>query len=367
MDLLGAVLTGRPVSEQEVLTIVQRREREGLYLEYKRGLWLAAEKSPGHELREYTSGFANAEGGLLIVGVVGGEEAQGDQKWTIESASCPDKAGWDSWLSHVLEPIGARTRVRWQVVLVDGQEVVLVATDRAEALIRVYEKPDLVCYLRIGDETIKIDDTLFADLALGRRAKPDLRLTFESVMQGGRDSLGFYLNIAVTVHNQGLVWVPDLKVAWVGYSHNLMRAQESLTRYIDVRATTSAGPQVTITEFDSRVRLTRDSNFRESISGRNQDLRPFESAEFGARVQGLPASEEAVQWVWAGAILVLPQQASPLWAQVAVKGIGHERPTVQAWVPPIGTAPVVLWAWDRGRPSEFAEIFGEHEPPGTWP
>jgi hypothetical protein len=80
MNMLGAVLTGRAVAPADVLGLIQQREREGLYLEYKRGAWLDRAKSAGHEMREYASAFANAEGGLLIVGVVGGEDAQKGQQ-----------------------------------------------------------------------------------------------------------------------------------------------------------------------------------------------------------------------------------------------------------------------------------------------
>src|SRR6185503_7237783 len=144
---------------------------EGLYLEYKRGLWMSDE-DVAREVRRYVSGFANAEGGLLAIGIVGGEDAQGDQRWSFEPPVCPDRSGWDAWLSRTIQHVAVSTRVRWQIVSLEQGDCVLVATSRSESLVRVYEKPSLVGYLRVGDQTIPMGDSLFADLALGRRMRP---------------------------------------------------------------------------------------------------------------------------------------------------------------------------------------------------
>ena len=148
------------------------------------------------ELRAQVSGFANAEGGVLIIGIVGGETSQGADAWTFESPVCPDQAGWDEWLGRVLSDVSAKTRVEWKVVPVDGVDVVVVAANRAEALIRVYEKPNLVCHLRVGPQTVPIPESLFADLALGRRAKPDLAIE-DLIVKPTNDSLGFHLHLTI--------------------------------------------------------------------------------------------------------------------------------------------------------------------------
>jgi hypothetical protein len=174
-------------------------------------------------------------GGLFVVGIVGGEVSHGAAQWSIEGVTaCPDPAGWTAWLSAVLQEVSVRTRVRWQIRKADdGNDIVLVAVDRAQELIRLYKRPALLCHLRVGDETVSIDDTLYADLVLGRRVKPDLELLAPKVTVS-RDSIGHHMNVNVTVQNNGLVWVPDMKVAWVGYSHGQMpAASESLRRQLE--------------------------------------------------------------------------------------------------------------------------------------
>jgi hypothetical protein len=55
--------------------------------------------------------------------------------------------------------------------------VLLVAIDRARALVYVIEDGQPVYYLRFGHQTLPMGQTHVTDLLLGRRARPDLRVT----------------------------------------------------------------------------------------------------------------------------------------------------------------------------------------------
>jgi hypothetical protein len=199
----------------------------------------------------------------------------------------------------------------------------------------VYEKPALVTYLRIAEQTIAIDDTLFADLALGRRARPDLDLD-EPIARAGKDSTGFFLNVSIRLRNRGLVWVPDVRASWVGYGNSGEVASEALLRHLDVRPSEPAGVLLRISDFNSRDRLSAD---------RQEELRPFRDTRFGAKLAGFPASSEASTWAWAAAIVVIPKDGTPLWAQIAAEGNGLDEKKARAfaWVPQKGTIPVVTW------------------------
>ena len=230
-ELLNDLLSARRADPEIIRGFVAEQVLESLYLEYKGGAWL--DQDGAKKVRAWVSGFANAEGGVLVIGIVGGEEAQGAKKWSFEAPTLPDLAGWDAWLGRVLSEVNAKTRVAWKVVPIDGADVVVIAANRAEELIRVYEKPNLVCHLRIGDNTVQIDETLFVDLALGRRAKPDLALAPK--IEGSTDSNGFRLTVDVLVHNQGLLWVPDLTVTVIGYATHGTPTPISLIRRLDLR------------------------------------------------------------------------------------------------------------------------------------
>jgi hypothetical protein len=363
LELLDDVLSRRTPDPAIVAGLVRERVREGLYHEYKRGQWLR--KDTAQELRAYVSGFANAEGGVLIIGVVGGEPSQGAAAWTFEAPVCPDSAGWDEWLGRVLSEVSAKTRVAWQLVKIDGVDVVVVAANRAEELIRVYEKPNLVCHLRVGPQTVPIPETLFADLALGRRAKPDLVLE-QLQVDGGTDSLGFHLNVSLFVHNQGLLWVPDLSVAWSGYARGLL-ASSSLKRLLDLRPTRADLAPVVGEEFNVWVRdqIHGGGGWRARQDDKPRQVKPFERTRLATQITGLPVTTVSGPWAWYAAIVVLPKNGAPLWAQLAAHGKTGVLTVARAWPLPPGTRPVLAWFEGNDVPPSPEAFLGPTLPAAT--
>ncbi len=323
---------------------------ETLYLEYKRGKWLDEDGTT--KVREYVSGFANAEGGVLVIGIVGGEEAQGADKWSFEAPTLPDKAGWDAWLGRVLSEIITKTRVAYTVVSVDGADVIVIATNRAEELIRVYEKPNLVCYLRVGDNTVPIDETLFVDLALGRRAKPDL--TIEQLkIEGSIDTPGFHLNVTFILHNQGLLWVPDLTAAWSGYAAGGTPASASLKRRLHLHPP----------KREAVVAVVGPVNVPTgAVAGEPKQVKPFEQVRCGMQIRGIPVRYQNGFWAWYAAVMVLPQNGSPVWAQLAVHGYADAATAIKAWALPAGTTPVLAWFEESEVPPSIEAFFGPSTP-----
>jgi hypothetical protein len=348
LELLDSMLSGGKADPAIISGLVGEKVPEGLYVEYKRGRWLDSDRT--QDLRTYVSGFANAEGGLLIIGIVGGEDVQGSDKWSIEAPTCPDKAGWTPWLSRVLSVVSAKTRVEWQIVEVDQKDVVVIAANRAQELIRVFEKRNAICYLRIGDSTVPIDETLYADLALGRRAKPDLAMEELDVV-GTNDSRGFFLAVSLSVHNQGLLWVPAVSVAWCGYSVLGETASASLKRELALRPPSEGNLEPKVGSLNLW-----------GLSTLLAEVRPFQQARFAAQINGLPVQPGVGAWAWYGAVMVLPQNGSPLWAQLAVHGAGIVAHLGKAWALPPGTAPVVAWFHGDGVPRELKTTFGDAAP-----
>jgi hypothetical protein len=356
-ELLADVLGRRPVDATILAGLVCEKVGEGSFHEYKRGLWVTT-ADVKQELRAQVSGFANAEGGVVIIGIVGGEPSQGAAAWSFEAPTCPDAAGWDEWLGRVLSEISAKTRVEWQVVSVKGVDVVVVAANRAEALIRVYEKPNLVCHLRVGPQTVPIPETLFADLALGRRAKPDLALE-QLIVNGNTDSGGFYLNVNFFVHNQGLLWVPDFGAAWCGYARSASQASGSLTRLLDLKPTGRNDLAPVVGDFNIWVRNPiYGGGWMNRPDEKPTQVKPFDLLKLGQKIVGLPVTTESGPWAWYAAIMVLPMNGSPLWAQLAVHGRSGVVIRTKAWPLPQGTAPVLAWFEGDDVPLSPEVFFG---------
>jgi hypothetical protein len=346
LELLDDILGRREADASLLAALVQKHVPESLYHEYKRGQWLTPNSS--QDVRAHVSAFANAEGGVLILGIVGGEDSQGTAKWTFEPPACPDPGGdWNAWLGRILSDVATKTRVEWQVVNVNGNAVVLIAANRAQELIRVYEKRSAVCYLRVADNTVPIEQTLYADLALGRRAKPDL--TLEALEIGGStDSGGFHLDVGLVVHNQGLLWVPDVRVVWIGYartpsvpSPSLVSA--SLKREIDLRSTIREELAPIVVPCNFWEPSIYGGRWKTGVDDVEIAVKPFELRKFSAQIRGLPVGRTSGSWAWCGAVMILPKNGSPLWAQLLIQGESENVGLRKAWALPSGTPPVVAW------------------------
>ena len=300
----------------------------------------------------------------LIIGIVGGERSQGQDTWSFEAPACPDQAGWDEWLGRVLSDVMAKTRVAWKVVAVEGKDVLVVAANRAEQLIRVYEKRNLVCHLRVGPTTVPIPETLFADLALGRRAKPDLALE-QPLVGGGIDSGGLYLNVNFFVHNQGLLWVPDFAAAWCGYGRSGSRASGSLTRLLDLKPTVRNDLAPIVGDFNLFVRDAIYGGWKNRSDDKPTKVKPFDLLKLGQKIVGLLATNESGPWAWYAAIMVLAMNGAPIWAQLAVHGKAGVPGAARAWPLPPGTPPVLAWFEDDKVPGSPEEFFGLPSPAPT--
>src|SRR4051794_24625854 len=68
LDLLQSLMSGHTMTVSELDSLVNDAVPEDLFLDYKHGNELN-KKEPSLTIRQYMSGFANSEGGILIVGV----------------------------------------------------------------------------------------------------------------------------------------------------------------------------------------------------------------------------------------------------------------------------------------------------------
>ena len=114
-----------------------------------------------------------------------------------------------------------------------------------------------------------------------------------------------------------------------------------MKREIDLRSTTRTDLSPLAARFNSSFIGGSQRNVSDGVE---IDAKPFELRQFSAYVSGLPATPPGGNWAWYAAIMVLPKNGLPLWAQVAVHGknIGAVAMT-KAWALPPGTAPVVAW------------------------
>jgi len=238
-ELLESLIAGEQVSPSVLDELISRPVPEDLFLEYKHGNLLLAQREASRTIREYLSGFANSAGGILVVGV-------DESTWSITGCSAPSGEDLAEWASRCLTPIAPHFSPlpRFQVVQHSDGDVLIASTDRSLGLVPCVEAGQLVYYLRLHDQTLRAPEYLLSDILLGRRQQPYLRIAAcdfaklgtQSHAESGEYDLLF--SPVFTCENDSLFRPDYIRVGIVSWSkHSVGRGSLSnhLLSYLDVR------------------------------------------------------------------------------------------------------------------------------------
>lgn len=298
--------------------LVAENVREDQWLELKAGLLLTDEKVAAAELRKQVSGFANAEGGVIVLGVTEVHHSVGvDEKVAVAGPTDGCRpVGGDvvAWVSRVLALVAtARPRITC-VRMTNGHVVVVVAVERAPVVVACPTSQGFTYYLRIGDSTHPVPKFLEADLLLGRRVHPTLRIdgtVYFAEPNGGMHRHEY--SVKLTVSNDGMLWVPRYQVGLVALCSELAispGARRDIGSNDPLRNEVDARPCFLTTEIPAPMAM------RHASRAIDRSLAPFDVFDVAFRVC-MPRARDAVQdeVVCAGAY-VAPENGPPTWAQV---------------------------------------------------
>jgi hypothetical protein len=174
---LDNILAGLEPDAAELDQLIDDCGPENLHHDYKSGAELSNIEKGGRTLRQYAAGFANADGGMLLVGVakdgrIDGCKRPGGQllpEWAAR-ALAPQVPYFSPQPRMFVVPYAGRRR---QANAARGPaEVLIIAVQRSSALVPCIEGSREVFYFRMGDSTLAADNYLLADLILGRRSHP---------------------------------------------------------------------------------------------------------------------------------------------------------------------------------------------------
>lgn len=319
-ELLDVVLAGAELRAEDIDQLLWCRTGEHLHLEYKRGDILSKPKARRAQLiREYAAAFANAEGGLLLVGISGGEEGI----WEVTGCEEHMVGGnLKEWADDALRTLAPHLypAPRTHVVMHEKGPVLVIAVDRAPTLVPCIENAVPVYYLRIGHQTMKIDPYLHADLVLGRRQRPVLQIEGKMEAKGSATSID--LTCRFVIENDGLVWAEDIRGLITGY-FDLREGQfpnaleepfpNALKRHLDIRQL--------------------DNNYSESsllkwrtLPSTQTRLAPMERFECRVAFQlplpkrsGIADKRFVAQCNWKGALGILTSNGLPKWVQLELR------------------------------------------------
>jgi len=217
-----------------VQDLVDRNLPEGQHIEFKAGkkieeLAQNSAKAMGAFFRRYVFGFANGDGGLLVIGV--GEENRDDEKTRrLTVAPIVANSPTDRQIGQYLESAAGLLHPphRTARVEVDGGVVLVVGCLRAPRLIPAAEKGSVNHWMRIQDQTLKVPPFLLTDLSLGRRAQPifDVRMLAIRRSDGGR-------HIALLLENASLTHASAVQATVLATGRGRDRLRPTLTPFVD--------------------------------------------------------------------------------------------------------------------------------------
>lgn len=155
LQFLDSLLRGERPDQAALQALLHGRVEEDLHLEFKAAQWLQAiagkdSKRPNEQVRRYVSGFANAEGGVLVIGVA--EPATDNLLRSLDPVTAWTSAEkGEKWLSDCVVALGPflSPPPRFVCVKVDGGFVAVVAVPRSAALVACEEKGELLHYFRL--------------------------------------------------------------------------------------------------------------------------------------------------------------------------------------------------------------------------
>ncbi len=315
---LEKALSGEPITWQDIDELRTRRVREDQWLEYKRGAWIlgnpAKQSRPGQptkgadRLRKWVYGFANAEGGVLIIGMAGHEpqsakDADGDElsaSQPFEVDGCPEiNPARREWAARNLRDLVAHLPSPFECQEVEtpsGKTLLVVAVPRAVTLAACVEHGERVHYLRNGDETRPMSTGLYTDLVLGRRQRPSFSLRVEEL--GNRQSIDFRVHI----ENEGLSAVPRAVYALLTpmASNQLRPLTAGLRRLVELGQCSWGWVP------------------RARIDIANGPLPPFESTAYGLSI-AYPQHESIALVTIEAVVVIAPEGDTPRLIQVAAR------------------------------------------------
>jgi len=309
--LLDRLLGGEVPPVDLIDELLRRRVRESVWLDYKSGT-LFDDKTPKEAvrlLRRHVAGFANAEGGVLIIGAHNDEP--NSAKWSV--VPCTKHEGrLVKWAQDALAPLLGYLDPfpRIHEVVHPVGPLLFVAVARAPALVPCIEDGRPVHYLRFADSTRAAPDYLLADIALGRRSHPVLRLghhSAQTVVERGNPQ-NFKQTLTLGFWNESVVWVEGLMVGLVG-DHvgsgrpNTEHLSETIRSRIDI------GERVA----GVRPNLRRPQNtFRPDMR-----IAPFDTHHFRFDLS-LPLT--LLRYRWTGLFFIVPRGHPASWYEITVEG-----------------------------------------------
>lgn len=317
LEILQGLLDAEPFGVADLDLIVSQNPKEDQYLEFKDGK-LATEKSEKELKRQilfHVTGFANAVGGVLVVGVSEERPRQ------VTGAKAPGNSTLAEWAARILtRPLGGFSPPpRIEEIAHPNGNVLVIAVGRAPQLVPYVEAGEIRYALRLDESTVDVAPFLISDLLLGRRNHPVLELRDMEIV-GSLESGGNRIRLTprVTVDNASLPASVDTTIAIVSWSRTKKAesASDAVRRYVEATPPPDYGSDIPGEVWTLRY-LPSDQP--------DATIRAYErltvSFSEGIRLPRKPVGAGTVRF----GLCIMPRQSPPAWYQVRCRySIHHE-------------------------------------------
>jgi Divergent AAA domain. len=236
--LLDDLVAGDVLDVAGLDSLMAEASEEDQFLDYKSGK--QDEEKLKHTIRKWVTGFANADGGTLILGVNEPKKGSGKPR-DIDGVRAPSGSPLMEWTARVLADLtgGFSPTPSFFPVRHPRGEVLVIATRRAPQLIPYAEGTRIRYAIRIGDSTLDVPEFLITDLLHGRRNRPivsvrSVELSPELSISNISESLS--PKVRVTTENLGFVTAEEVEIGLVSWSWHTVKLEQTphLLQYLDL-------------------------------------------------------------------------------------------------------------------------------------
>lgn len=308
-DLLEKMMNGEIITIDDISVILnQKRDfREGVHIEYKHGDKIKSKNQGSKTIRKYLTGFANSNGGVLIIGF-------DEVKWEVTGAESPTKDSLVSWASTCIQQFISEFSPipRFQMVAHPAGNILLVATYTAPNLIAIPVNGKRIYYFRVHDQTPQMPDYLVSDLLLGRRQHPyfavnDLEVSNIHLSHNKNDYMWIDISLEILFENQSLYRVSDLRAGLVQISASPKQKLSSfLKNYLEI----------------DESNLPPDMNLIHSMlpKGSNVKVSPFHPIRINPSIRLTTRFEfKDYFYTWRASIYLMSKDSPPQWFQLEIE------------------------------------------------
>lgn len=330
-DFFARMLSGQKPTTGDIDLLIACGAPEGLHLDYKSGLIAKGpRKAFQDEIQREVAGFANSDGGVVVFGIRERDHAPGQPgpgvPEKVEGLTMGEEAVRDVVRDALvsLRPY-LSSNVSPQFLQHGADLLMVLAVARSDSLVLVRgDNKNHVHYLRIHDSTDPAPGYLVEDLILGRRRKPSPRAVLSRGLLQSEGDRGTRLDLTLSVHNEGLVWMNDVRAGVVGFGRNAPEATW------DADSSPYPPPiDVLGMHVQGQRKEERAPNLDPFCYGNSTDSGPTIGPLSGSpltRTIQLPALAD--RDIWGAAVFVVSRDQSPHWWQLVVYN-GPGQATVQ--------------------------------------